>query len=45
MAFAGMNGLVILVFLIWVQLGFGLTFARISAFILVALAAVALAAI
>ena len=43
-AFAGMNGLVILVFLIWVQLGFGLTFARISAFILVALAAVALAA-
>ena len=41
-AFAGMNGLVILVFLMWVQLGFGLTFAKISAFVLVALAAMAL---
>ncbi len=41
-AFAGMNGLVILVFLTWVQLDFGLTFAKISAFVLVALVAVAL---
>ncbi len=41
-AFAGMNGLVILVFLMWVQLGFGLTFAKISAFVLVALVALAL---
>ena len=38
-----MNGLtVILVFLMWVQLGFGLTFAKISAFVLVALVAIAL---
>ncbi len=41
-AFAGMNGLVILVFLMWVQLGFGLTFAKISAFVLVALVAIVL---
>ena len=41
-AFAWMNGLVILVFLTWVQLGFGLTFAKISAFVLVALVAIAL---
>ena len=37
-----MVGLIVLVFLIWVQLGFGLTFAKISAFVLVALVAVAL---
>ena len=37
-----MNGLVILVFLMWVQLGFGLTFAKIAAFTLVALVALAL---
>ena len=43
-AFAGMNGLVILVFLLWVHLGFGLTFAKISAFTLVALVAIALTA-
>ena len=43
-AFAGMNGLVILVFLMWVQLDLSLTFARISAFVLVALVALALAA-
>ena len=41
-AFAGMNGLTVLVFLMWVQLGFGLTFAKISAFVLVALVAIAL---
>ena len=41
---AGMIGLVILVFLVWVQLGFGLAFAKISAFILVALVAIALTA-
>ena len=42
--FAGMNGLVILVMLMWVQLDLSLTFARISAFVLVALVALALAA-
>ena len=41
-AFAGMNGLVILVFLMWVQLDFGLAFAKISTFVLAALVAVAL---
>ncbi len=41
-AFAGMNGLVILVFLTWVQMGIGLTFAKISAFVLVALVAIVL---
>ena len=39
---AGMVGLIVLVFLIWVQLGFGLTFAKISAFVLVAMVAIAL---
>ena len=39
---AGMIGLLILVFLVWVQLGFGLAFAKISAFVLVAVVAVAL---
>ena len=38
-AFAGMSLIVILVFLMWVQLGFGLTFAKIAAFTLVALVA------
>ena len=42
--FAGMNGVVILVMLMWVQLDLSLTFARISAFVLVALVALALAA-
>ncbi len=41
---AGMIGLLILVFLVWVQLGFGLAFAKISAFVLVAVVAVALTA-
>ena len=41
-AFAGMNGLVLLMFLTWVHLDFGLTFAKISAFVLVALVAIAL---
>ena len=41
-AFAGMSLIVILVFLMWVQLGFGLTFAKIAAFTLVALVALAL---
>ena len=39
---AGVVGLTVLVFLIWVQLGFGLTFAKISVFILVVLVGVAL---
>ena len=40
-AFAGMNILVILVLLMWVQLGFGLTFAKdLGTCTLVALAAV-----
>ena len=38
----GMIGLIVLVFLVWVQLGFGLPFAKIAAFVLVALVAVAL---
>ena len=41
-SFAGMIGLTVLVFLMWVQLGFGLTFAKIAAFTLVALVALAL---
>ena len=41
-AFAGMSLIVILVFLMWVQLGFGLTFAKIAAFTLVVLVALAL---
>ena len=41
-SFAGMIGLTVLVFLTWVQLGFGLTFAKIAAFTLVALVALAL---
>ena len=41
-AFAGINGLVILVFLMWAQLGFGLTYAKVSAIVLVALVAIAL---
>ncbi len=40
--FAGMNGLVILVFVLQEQMGFGMNFARISAVTLVALAALAL---
>ena len=39
---AGMNGLTVLVFLMWVQLDFGLTFAKIAAFTLVALVALGL---
>ncbi len=41
-AIAGMNGLAILVILMWVQLGFDLAFAKVSAFVLVALVAIAL---
>ena len=41
---AGIHGLVILVFLMWAQLGFGVTFAKISAFILAALVAIVLTA-
>ena len=41
-AFAGMNGLVILVFMVQEQMGFGMNFARISVVALVALAALAL---
>ena len=40
--FTGMNGLVVLVFVVQEQMGFGLNFARISAVTLVALAALAL---
>ena len=39
---AGMIGLIVLVFLVWLHLGFGLPFAKISAFLLVALVALLL---